>query len=538
MTDIAKLQKECQDFRPIIDYICSEELPTNARSARKITAQAQSYVITDDVLYHFYTARTRGVPRPARLIKQLAIPNGLRKDIIASYHDSIAGGGHLGIDRTYTAIRFKYFWPNMYRDITEYIESCLPCQKAKRHFHARKAPLTPMPISNAFERWHMDILELTITPQKYRYVLLVVDSFSRWCEAIPLKTQEASEVANALFAEVICRYGAPSCLVSDRGQNFMSKLVAALCELFEITRHHTSSYHPQTNSTVERLNSTIAQSLRTYANSHTNWPKLLPGIMMAFRMSPATQSTQYSPYELIFGKQMRLPIDTSLTPNTTVPKDFKVHLDDLVSKLKLIREIATENRERAQIKQKNYYDQNTRVPDYKQGDKVWLSVRKYPIGVSPKLCDKWDGPFFVTREGANSTYKLTRCSNNKPIKSYIHANRLKHYHDPEFRRLEHHIPVQNQVQRPQPLQQDRPRQNGVPANQQQIPLADDHLYEIEKLCAKKQIQGQTYFRVKWKGFKDTTWEPQTELPPILIQEYYKFHTRTGKRRKRKFFNPG
>ena len=161
------------------------------------------HVITDDVLYHFYTARTRGVPRPARLIKQLAIPNGLRKDIIASYHDSIAGGGHLGIDRTYTAIRFKYFWPNMYRDITEYIESCLPCQKAN------------MPISNAFERWHMDILEITITQQKYRYVLLVVDSFSRWCEAIPLKTQEASEVANALFAEVICRYGAPSCLVSD-----------------------------------------------------------------------------------------------------------------------------------------------------------------------------------------------------------------------------------------------------------------------------------------------------------------------------------
>ena len=272
MSDVSKLQKECADFKPILDYVCSDELPQNAKAARKITAQAQSYVITDDVLYHFYTARTRGVPRPARPIKQLAVPNSLREDIIASYHDSIAGGGHLGIDRTYTAIRFKYFWPNMYRDITEYIESCIQCQKAKRHFHARKAPLTPMPISNAFERWHMDILELTITPQKYRYVLLVVDSFSRWCEAIPLQSQEASVVAEALFSEIICRYGAPSVLVSDRGQNFMSKLVAALCELFDITRHHTSSYHPQTNSTVERLNSTIAQSLRIYADSYSICP--------------------------------------------------------------------------------------------------------------------------------------------------------------------------------------------------------------------------------------------------------------------------
>ena len=155
-----------------------------------------------------------------------------------------------------------------------------------------------------------------MTTYKYRYVLLVVDYFSRWCEAIPLQSQEASIVAEALFSEIICRYGAPSVLVSDRGQNFMSKLVAALCELFDITRHHTSSYHPQTNSTVERLNSTIAQSLRMYADSHSNWPKLLPGIMMAFRMSPATQSTQFSPFELVFGKQMRLPIESSLKLNT------------------------------------------------------------------------------------------------------------------------------------------------------------------------------------------------------------------------------
>ena len=100
MSDISKLQKECDDFKPILDYLCSDELPQNAKVARKITAQAQSYVMTDDVLYMypFYTARTRSVPRPARLIKRLAIPNSLKEDIIASYYDSIAGGGHLGID--------------------------------------------------------------------------------------------------------------------------------------------------------------------------------------------------------------------------------------------------------------------------------------------------------------------------------------------------------------------------------------------------------------------------------------------------------
>ena len=56
MTDIAKLKKECQDFRPVIEYIYSEALPLNARWARKITARAQSYVRTDYVLHHFYAA--------------------------------------------------------------------------------------------------------------------------------------------------------------------------------------------------------------------------------------------------------------------------------------------------------------------------------------------------------------------------------------------------------------------------------------------------------------------------------------------------
>jgi hypothetical protein len=34
-----------------------------------------------------------------------------------------------------------------------------------------------MPIADSFERWHIDILELTQTKEGYRYVLLMVDSF-------------------------------------------------------------------------------------------------------------------------------------------------------------------------------------------------------------------------------------------------------------------------------------------------------------------------------------------------------------------------
>jgi hypothetical protein len=70
-------------------------------------------------------------------------------------------------------------------------------------------------------------------------VLLIVDSFFRWSEAFALKTQNASSIAKALYSEIFCRFGAPRVLLSDRGQAFMSKLVNALCEIFQVKRHYT-----------------------------------------------------------------------------------------------------------------------------------------------------------------------------------------------------------------------------------------------------------------------------------------------------------
>lgn len=88
----------------------------------------------------------------------------------------------------------------------------------------------------------MDILgPLQPTPEGYKYILLVDDIFSRWPEAFPFKSQEAVEIAMTLYREIFTRYGAPHVLVSDRGQNFLSKIVQALCELFSVQSHHTSS---------------------------------------------------------------------------------------------------------------------------------------------------------------------------------------------------------------------------------------------------------------------------------------------------------
>ena len=169
---------------------------------------------------------------------------------------------------------------------------------------------------------------LLAKPEGYEHILLCIDSSTRWSEAFPLKTQSAKETANVLYKELFTRYGAPKVLFSDRGRNFMSNLVNALCEIFDVTQHHTSAYHPSTNGMVERQNSTLAQSLRTYCGKEqTKWPELLPSIMMAFRKSPSMHSTEFSPYYLAFGTEMRLPFDVSLEPANHLGRDAKTFIE-------------------------------------------------------------------------------------------------------------------------------------------------------------------------------------------------------------------
>lgn len=359
--------------------------------------------IIEGILYHMVSENSRKLPPGHNFIKQLCVPAVLRRDVMLCYHDSKMAA-HPGVERNHASLRLKYYWPNMYSDIDKYVRTCEQCQKSKNSKHQRPVPLTPLPIENVFERMHMDFLELSTTPDKHRYLLLVVDSYSKWCEAFPLKSMGAKVVAKVLFNEIICRWGSPRCIISDRGANFMSKLVQALCELCDVTRHYTSSYHPQTNAACERMNSYIIQSLRSYCNKEqTDWPDFIPPIMMAYRSTPATQSTQFSPFEILFGQPMRLPIDVSLIPKQTMPRETKQHVNELVNRLKLYREVAAKNQKEKQDKYTFQHDKKAVQPTFVAGAKVWLYCSRTPKGKNHKLVQRWTGPYRILYKGPNTS---------------------------------------------------------------------------------------------------------------------------------------
>ena len=326
----------------------------------------------------------------------------------------------------------------MYDQIGKYVQSCELCQQVKRPVHVKPSPLQPLPVADVFGCWHIDILSgLPTTKDKYKHILVVVDSYSKWMEAHPLRTQEATEVAAVLRREVITGYGAPCTLVSDRSQTFMSKATAAMCELFQITRYFTSSYHPQCNSTVERANSIILQAFRIYCiDKQEDWPEILPSVMMVHRMTPCTQSSQESPFFLFFGREMHIPIDTALLPKDNLAQDHKIQLNNVLSRLETAyttRKIATENIKAAQAKYKYQFDKRSQEPKFQPADRVWLYCTKVAVSKAPKLHRKWAGPYYITLLGPNHTYKVWNCATNKEVKSLINGVRLKPYYDPEDR---------------------------------------------------------------------------------------------------------
>ncbi|VDI58462.1 Hypothetical predicted protein [Mytilus galloprovincialis] len=175
------------------------------------------------------------------------------------------------------------------------------------------------------------------------------------------------------------------------------------------------------------MNSFIVQSLRAQLEKQTDWPNYIAPIMMAYRMTPATQSTQYSPFHLLFGQEMRAPIDVALIPKSTLPKNHREYLNKFIKDLLLTRDVAAENTKRAQAKYKTQHDKRAVKPTYLPGDKVMLFCKKVKKGESPKLKVRWTGPFTITNLGPPdcNTFKLRRDSDNKISKKLVNASRLK-----------------------------------------------------------------------------------------------------------------
>jgi hypothetical protein len=270
---------------------------------RRIRHQAPRYLLIGDILYR------RGVDTILR--RCLTIDEA---DKVLNDCHSGACGGHLsGIATAQKIIRASYFWPTLFHDCIHAVRRCEQCQLYANKARAPPALLHPVITAGPFCKWGIDFM--TCNPPSsngHKYIVVAVDYFTKWAEAMPTFNNTADTAARFFFNHVISRFGVPLQLVSDHGKHFENEIFVELSSRLGFSHEFASPYYPQSNGQVEAVNKVLKTMLQRTVNKHkTNWHHMLFSALWAYRTAVKT-ATGFTPFHLVHGVEATLPIECEI----------------------------------------------------------------------------------------------------------------------------------------------------------------------------------------------------------------------------------
>ena len=392
------------------------------KAVNKESRNRVSFVIKDGLMYRVVVMLLGDSEPYAR--DQLVLPSQCRSVVMELAH-SIPLAGHLGKNKTTDRVLQRFYWPTLRKDVADFCKRCETCQKTSR-VKPQHAPLIPLPIvEEPFQRIAMDIVgPLPRSSSGNWYILVVCDYATRYPEAIPMRAVDAEAVAEELV-KMFTRVGIPQEILTDQGSNFTSQLLAELYRLLHIRPIRTSPYHPQTDGLVERFNQTLKSMLRKVATQEGEaWDKLIPYVLFAYCEVPQS-STGFSPFELLYGREVRGPLDVlqeSWVAKEKSSENVVLHIMSIREKMAEMTTIIRESLEKAQASQKSWYDQNARVRTLNEGAMVLVLL---PTS-SSALTAQWQGPYKVVKQVGKVNY-LIDMHDRRKRKRVFHINMLREF---------------------------------------------------------------------------------------------------------------
>ena len=313
-------------------------------------------------------------------------------------------------------------------DVINYCRTCDKCS-AKKSSAAPKAPMCHFVVGEPMEKISLDILgPLPTSNNGNKYILVLVDGFTKWTEAYALKNQEARTIADTFVNQFICRFGTPLQIVTDQGSNFMSQLFIDMCELLHVDKVNTSNQHPQSNGGPERFNRTVLNMLAMFCqDNQKSWDEHLPQLLMAYRAS-VHSSIGITPNKMVFGREVTLPVEAVVAvPREPVATqvDTITYTQELKQSLEKVHDFARKSLRKSTVYQKRHYDLRARKRSFTVGQPVWLYNPVRRVGVCSKLTCNWKGPFIITRKLDDTTYLVKTGDKLKP--KVYHIDRLLPY---------------------------------------------------------------------------------------------------------------
>ena len=295
--------------------------------------------------------------------------------------------GHLGENKTWKAFNRKYSTPQGRQKCREVVRTCPECQLGK-DYKTKHNPKGHINSSGPWETVSIDIVgPLPVDGKSHRYIVTMMDVYSRYLIATPVKNHTASTVSRCLYESVVAYFGAPRSILSDRGTEFTGLVWESLAQLLGAKIKLTSPYYPQGNSVIERSHRTLSNMLRTMLleRKSEDWSTLLPSVML-YMNSMSQEKTGVSACEVLFGHNPNLPSDISYTPMTSLSNDREGYVKQLKRDLQDIRQ---------KLSRILGHDRDQSINPFSVGDKVIIAL--LPQENTHKFMPKWKGPFLVTK---------------------------------------------------------------------------------------------------------------------------------------------
>ena len=364
---------------------------------------------------------------------KICVPKSTRIAVLKENHDQPTAG-HLGIAKTTARIARRYYWPGMFRDIATYVRRCASCQRYKSSQRTPAGKMQPSRNDQPWETVSTDLVgPLPRSSKGNNYLLVFQDRFTKWVQCRPIRKATSKAVSQALYEEVITRFGCPRYIISDNGTQYTGQTFRQLLVDMGITRL-TPPYTPQSNP-VERTNKTLKTMISQFCEKdHRKWDANLADLVFAINSS-RHESTGFSPAFLNFGRELDPPNplyrDVSQNhPDTNIPQDedatrVTAH-NERMRKLNDVFDLVRINFVKAFSNQSRHYNLRRREWRCHLGDKVFKKDNPLSSaikGFAAKLAPKYSGPYTVCNVWSPVVYDL-RTSTGATLRK-IHIKDLK-----------------------------------------------------------------------------------------------------------------
>ncbi|KAK1627765.1 hypothetical protein QYE76_002080 [Lolium multiflorum] len=298
--------------------------------------------------------------------------------------------------------------------------------------HGRVLGVTGRAGSGVSEAWLRRVKGWAVSG--HEWILAITDYFTKWVEAVPMKSVASKDVINFVKEHVIHRFGVPQTITTDGGSVFISREFREFCEGMGIKLIRSSPYYAQANGQAEASNKSLIKLIKRKIDEYPRrWHEVLSEALWAYRMS-CHGAVKTSPYHLVYGQEAVLPWEITAGSrrvtfqNDLTTEEYAALMSDSVEDLTELRLWSLEKIKENKAKVARAYNKKVKPKEFHVGDLVWEAV--LPLGTKDKAYGKWSpnwhGPYRVDQVLKGNAYMLEQLDGVKfPVA--VNGQHLKKY---------------------------------------------------------------------------------------------------------------